>query len=558
MIKVLALFIFNVHYQGEPDHSKNGAQPKSHKSRKSKTNKMKNLYLTLFIFAINAIGYSQCSVLKNFNNSNYGYSGTEVLNDKMIFKHRDNISGEELWSSDGTTAGTVLIKDIYPGFTGSSLKMMGLLNNNYYFFANDGVNGNELWKTDGTTKGTMLVKNFASGALGVVGAESCNGKVIGNQLFFVVALANNQWNLWKTDGTDAGTEQLTSFTYNFSGGVGFETLGEKLFFNYNNKVYVSDGTKAGTQQFGDFNIASNTTTTNYFIKFKNQLYFFVPFNKSNQTTYQLWKTDGTLSGTSKVVDTYLGQQNYLKPPGMVAVDDNNFYFDSCEARELWVSDGTAANTKKIKFFDSVIANMKLINGVLYFSAYENRLSGLWKSDGTLAGTTLIKNVPFFSGNVQGNEGYGTNRFYDYNNTLLFYSYGGLYTSDGTSSGTVLSCSLSQDVSDFLIRYNNSIYFFTTASFYKYDTASLALSDYNIESTDLSTVFPNPTESILNIQTSNAQIQKVELYDLQGRLVISEIGKDNKHLLNIAHLEKATYILVISTDSGVQNTKIIKH
>ena len=71
------------------------------------------------------------------------------------------------------------------------------------------------------------------------------------------------------------------------------------------------------------------------------------------------------------------------------------------------------------------------------------------------------------------------------------------------------------------------------------------------------IYPNPIDNYLNIEAKDAQLQKVELYDIQGRLIISENAKTDKHIMNILHLEKATYILKLFTDKGIQNSKIIK-
>ncbi|MFO0983034.1 MAG: ELWxxDGT repeat protein [Planctomycetota bacterium] len=93
------------------------------------------------------------------------------------------MSGAELWASDGTEAGTVLVKDILPGLVGSmpqGLVFTGV-GQRVVFAAFDPISGMELWESDGTSAGTKLVRDLAAGA------SSSNPKnivVIGSSIFF--------------------------------------------------------------------------------------------------------------------------------------------------------------------------------------------------------------------------------------------------------------------------------------------------------------------------------------------------------------------------------------
>lgn len=132
----------------------------------------------------------------------------------------------ELWKSDGTDAGTTLVKDIYTGTLNSSYPTdFNYINGSLYFTAYNNTSGRELWKTDGTTGGTVLVKEIVSGNVGgfqtaeqygyytlpFVSTFSVNG------YFYFVANDNpqnpgssytNNLEIWKSDGTDAGTSKV--------------------------------------------------------------------------------------------------------------------------------------------------------------------------------------------------------------------------------------------------------------------------------------------------------------------------------------------------------------
>jgi ELWxxDGT repeat protein len=96
------------------------------------------------------------------------------FNGALYFGADDGVHGNELWKTDGTAPGTVMVKDINTAVAGASASPNAFtaFNGALYFSANDGVHGVELWKTDGTAAGTVMVKDINptgdSGAFGFV------------------------------------------------------------------------------------------------------------------------------------------------------------------------------------------------------------------------------------------------------------------------------------------------------------------------------------------------------------------------------------------------------
>ncbi len=74
-------------------------------------------------------------------------------------------TGRELGTSDGTEAGTKLVKDIWPGEEWSDPDEFAVMGGVLYFAANSPDHGRELWRSDGTRKGTRPDRGLESRSL---------------------------------------------------------------------------------------------------------------------------------------------------------------------------------------------------------------------------------------------------------------------------------------------------------------------------------------------------------------------------------------------------------
>ena len=170
-----------------------------------------------------------------------------VLNNNLFFSADDGIHGSELWATDGTLAGTYLVKNLAaddPGediFGNGAPFAMTVFNNKLYFTANgDGV-GAELFVTDGTGAGTQLVKDIYPGTTG----SNPSVKIVYDGALYFSAGSIDSAGLYKTDGTAAGTVAVKPGLFS----VKFPAINNgKLYIIANNddQLFQTDGTMAGT------------------------------------------------------------------------------------------------------------------------------------------------------------------------------------------------------------------------------------------------------------------------------------------------------------------------
>lgn len=332
-----------------------------------------------------------------------------------------------VFTSLGNYAQAVLVKDINLGNLSSSPSNKITFKNETYFVADDGIHGKELWKTDGTEAGTVLFKDILTGESSSFGAGFFDsgefyGYVVENDLYFFALDISADYNLWKTDGTLAGTIKLKSFGSRYPGSSYFSSVNNNLVFTYRiDNVYslwVSNGTIIGTTKIKDI-------STSQLIK-KGEEILFSGYDSSDG---ELWKTDGTVAGTVLVKNIRAtGSSN----PKNFGVANGKLFFsanDGSSGDDLWVSDGTEIGTLKIKDFTSNSSTTKF-NGVL--NTYNNEAYlkvgnfDVWKTDGTEPGTVKVfSTTPY--------QMLSTDIL---NNKLIVFAYENYFwSSDGTEIGT---------------------------------------------------------------------------------------------------------------------------
>jgi ELWxxDGT repeat protein len=243
--------------------------------------------------------------------------GAVIKNRLLVFAAEDGLNGRELWASDGTKAGTRLVRDINPARspfppasdcddrpdTGLSSDPQDLVTfrQGALFTADDGVHGREIWWTNGTAAGTRLVRDLRPGA---ASAAPHVLTALGDAVYFFAALPAAGEGLWRTDGTAPGTVLVHDLT-----------IGGK-------PSWPRSLTAVGPQLF------------------------FVVYNES--TGAELWTSRGTAATTHPVIDLRPGPLG--SSPQELAAIGNALVFaatDGVHGVEPWRSDGTSAGTRPL-------------------------------------------------------------------------------------------------------------------------------------------------------------------------------------------------------------------
>lgn len=361
-------------------------------------------------------------MVKNFSTTEvFGIEEMVAVNGRLFFVASTPEQGTELWTSDGTATGTRLLKDIYPGNLGSNPTQLTRVGASLFFTADYENTGRELWRSDGTSAGTVLVKDFNPGA-----SSSMPSNLIEvNGALYCSAMQNSRHHLLKSDGNNQGTLSLKVFDLSPET---FAKVGSTLYFTARggidyNQLWKSNGEANNTIQVKQ--LCSELTELK---GVGTQLYLYGEDCSAPQAGLELLISNGTAAGTKLLKDIHPDYTSYLN--NIIGLGDLALFVadDGKNGFELWRSDGTSAGTQLLKDINEGSSGSKPAGfctwgNLLYFAAerYGLNASGreLWRSDGTANGTYLVKDI------LPGEQGSDPEALTLVNDQLFFVAYDSL-------------------------------------------------------------------------------------------------------------------------------------
>lgn len=399
-----------------------------------------------------------------------GMEGGSIVawDQRFFFTATTAAAGTELWISDGTTVGTQMVVDIVQGEGNSARssfpRELTMLGDNLYFVASDDVYGRELWTSDGTAAGTRLLADITPGSSST---SLQNLAVVGDQIYFS---ANGA--LWATDGTTAGTRLVTD---EFANPYDLRAHESRLFFatrpdEGRDQLVRSDGTAEGTvaivgpNRFHNFPRITSTpsglyledggfvmwrlenvedtaaTVVNYlnaptldsnpsFLARLDDGMLFRAIGGHSQLEQVLWSTDGTADNTSQLAAIGFDES------GVVLGGKYLFAYDS----SLWSTDGNSLGQAIYSAPGMVVRVLGEFGDRLFFSVQELALgvgdgsTEVWTTDGTADGTVMIIAGLPSSGLQLVEEDAGDS---GEPRILLLADTGAIWATDGRPDGTV--------------------------------------------------------------------------------------------------------------------------
>ena len=314
------------------------------------------------------------------------------------------VDADEPWWSDGTEAGTYLLKEIRGDDAGSFPRPLGALGDSLLFSATDGMHGFELWRSDGSEGGTRLVADIAPGA---PHSDPQPVLAIDGGLLFTADDGTHGRELWRSDGTAAGTRMIADVRAGRgeSGIAMIARAGSRVFFVaddgvHGRELWLSDLARDTTNLVHDIRPGSESGVPGSDwqapVAVLGDQVFFGADDGING--YELWRSDGSAGGTRMVADLVPGPGPSY--PGDIVAWNVHLFFTTYpepvpggEIVPFWRSDGSAAGTVRVADLPSAYSDFVVQGDAAYFVTYHD--NALWRMDDVDAAPVRLESpVPY--------------------------------------------------------------------------------------------------------------------------------------------------------------------
>ena len=290
-----------------------------------------------------------------------GIRGIGTLNDYVMFVANTD-DGKKLFRTDGTVAGTEEVLQLYDaGSSFSNSLRMTSNGEKLFFFYHPNNNPRNLWVTDGTTAGTQLLKAFDSD---INGLPPRNATFLGDLFIFIAredgVPSGGTFDVHASDGTPEGTINLNPFGDGYMNSRLLTHFNDRIYFSSirpgNWGIYSTDGTVANTGSeipaYGDIRNLFHIGT------FQDSLVF---GGSEDPTGQELYISDGTPEGSRLLADIVEGEDD--SNPSQFLDGGDKLYFltaPTSTTREIWIYDpaATTAPSTSIAVVDSTIVDFE--------------------------------------------------------------------------------------------------------------------------------------------------------------------------------------------------------